>query len=363
MAQGLKRLARRAFAILAALPLFSCYLTSQGFRYLEILAEARPAPEVLADPDTDPETRRLVETAQEVERYATEVLGLRRTGSYRSLARVPSDHLVSVVQACASLSFRRHYWNYPFVGPLPYRGYFDPGQARREAARLRELGLDVVVRRADAFSTLGVFADPLFSFMTRYPEVRIAELVIHEMTHATIFIRGARAGNFNEELATFVGRRGALGFLEARYGIDSPEYRDAVVSFADDEAFASFLRETARILGELYDSVLTDDEKRSGKAAVIAERAARFASGGHGLSERSRARAFPMGSVDNAFLDLYLLYEGEREAYVRYLETGCGGELSLFIRKLREAADPLAEIAAGGSADGPPAQTTGRGGA
>jgi predicted aminopeptidase len=44
----------------------------------------------------------------------------------------------------------------------------------------------------------------------------LANLIIHEMVHATIFVKDSI--DFNENLATFIGDRGAEQFLIATHG-------------------------------------------------------------------------------------------------------------------------------------------------
>ena len=51
---------------------------------------------------------------------------------------------------------------------------------------------------------------------------RLAEVVIHETTHTTIFLRGQVA--FNESLATFMGNQGTLNFLARVFGPRSPAW-------------------------------------------------------------------------------------------------------------------------------------------
>jgi predicted aminopeptidase len=260
--------------------------------------------------------------------------------------------LATVVQACAELSFDRYLWNYPVVGKMPYRGYFDPKDAQKEAAELKKKGLDVIARPVDAFSTLGWFSDPLFSFMSSYSEADIADLVIHEMTHATIFLKGDGKGGgagggteqFNEELATFVGREGAILFLSNKYGPGSAEAKAALSKRRDAEAFSSYLAGTAKELEAVYSSALSAEEKRKRKAEIIASRAAQYKSDYASLFEGADYKDFPMDRINNAYIDLYRLYEGESPLYRDYYDKIARGAMKTFIgdisRIAKEKGDP-----------------------
>jgi predicted aminopeptidase len=311
--------------------LSSCYVGEQARAFLALQARAKSAASLLSDPKTPQKTRDLLLRVARIRSYAIATLGLKDTRNYTSLVELDADRLATVVQACAELSFDRYLWTYPVVGKLPYQGFFKPADAEKEAARLRKLGWDVIVRPVDAFSTLGWFADPLYSFMDAYGEADLAELVIHEMTHATAFSKAP--GDFNEELATFVGRAGADAYLAASMGAASPLLAEARLARKEAEAFSAFLRGTAKELETVYAKTETPEAKRAEKAAVLAARARLFHDNYDELFETGRYRSFPMDKINNAWLDLYRLYEGEPELYADYLGAVCGGDLVVFIRE------------------------------
>ena len=333
---------------LAALPLLftSCYITNEGFHYLGLLAQGRPIAKVLADPSSPEATKTLLRNAEAIEDFGQKELGERPTRNFRKLVEIQGDTLVHVVQACAALSFDRYLWKYPLVGKLPYRGYFDLPGAEKEAARLRAQGLDVIVRDADAFSTLGWLSDPLWSFMANYDEADLADLILHESMHATAFRKGS--DDWNEGIATFVGRQGSLLWLESKYGKDSKQVADAIAARKDAETFSAFLRETARQLEVVYSSTANDGEKRKAKADIISARAQVFKAEYDKLFLSDRYRNVAMDRINNAWLDLYRLYEGEPALYQDWYDKIDHGELRAFIAdmtKLGKArADPIASM-------------------
>ncbi len=342
------RLHLLALALPCLLLLHSCYVSEQASRFLALRAKARPAAAVLSDPAAPEAWKSLVGRVARIRKFAIGELGLKDTKNFTSLVVLDADRLATVVQACAELSFDRYLWSYPIVGKLPYQGFFDPKDAEEEAARLRAKGLDVIVRPVDAFSTLGWFDDPLYSFMSTYSDAELADLVIHEMTHATAFTRSP--GDFNEELATFVGREGAKAWLEAVEGASSAKAKAAELARHEAEAFATFLRGTATELEALYSSSAGTEEKRSRKAAIIAERARLFKEGYSAWFLDEGYRAFRMDRINNAWLDLYRLYEGEPGLYADFERLACGGDLRRFVgeaaRLARLKGDPKAAMRA-----------------
>ena len=326
--------------------LSSCYVTAQGAHYLSLRAKAVPAAAALADPQTSPQVRLLLQRVADVRSFATSALGLRDTRNYTSIVALDSDRLVTVVSACAELSFDRYLWWYPLIGKFPFRGYFTPGEAQKEAARLKAEGWDTIARPVDAFSTLGWFTDPLFSFMASYGEADVADTILQELTHATIFVKGL--GDFDEEISAFVGRQGSLLWLESKYGENSPEVDEILKERADQDAFSGWLRATAEELQGVYTSSLSADEKRARKSDIINSRAADFRAEYTQFFATDRYKDFPMEKVNNAYLDLFRIYEGEPTLYMDYYRKICSSSMKKFVNEVarlaKHSADPREEM-------------------
>ena len=187
------------------------YLARGGFAEARVLWRREPIDAVLARPDVTPERRERLRLVLEVRRFAADVLGLRVGESFATFAEVEGDAIVWVVSAARRDRLEAYTWWYPIVGSVPYQGYFERPDADAAARALAAKGFDVDVRPAAAFSTLGWFADPLLSTTADADPVRLAETVLHELFHATLYVPGAT--EFNESAATFVGYRGAIAYF------------------------------------------------------------------------------------------------------------------------------------------------------
>jgi predicted aminopeptidase len=229
-------------ALLAVVSSTSCWYTRQAFHFLSERASAVPVERMAGDPEVSVEVKQFLEHVGTIRRFAAEELGLEDSRNYTRYVTLDRDYVADVVSACESASFKRYYWRYPIVGSLPYKGFYVEADAKREASRLKAAGLDVIVRKVDAFSSLGYFTDPLYSFMANYDIDVIAELVFHESAHATLFIKGA--DQFNEEFATFLGRKAADFYLHSVYGPDSALMEARAERNADGDAFVAYLKET-----------------------------------------------------------------------------------------------------------------------
>jgi len=317
--------------------LSGCYTIKQGTALLGYLSRAVPL-ESLLESETDgagdaedseaEKNRRFVERIQDIRRYATEELGLTLGKNYTRYVKIERDYLAAVVSACAVDSFTRHEWKYPVVGSLPYKGFFNVEDARKERAKLEKKGLDVWIRGVDAFSTLGWFKDPLYSYMRDYPPDRLADLIIHESLHATVFLKGQ--AQFNEELAEFTGSEGSRMYMESRYGADSDEYKKMLADEADNKRYVSFIQELIKELNELYESERSAVEKLSEKEKIINTAKERFAVEYESLFSGEGYRGFLNMPVNNAYLELYRLYYTE-DSYIASLFARSGKTLPEFI--------------------------------
>lgn len=297
--------------LIAAGAAFSgCYTLKQGTTMLGYLGRAIPL-EDLALPDAAEDERLFAERIAGIRRFAMEELSLKESKNYTRYVKLDRDYLAAVVSACAADSFTRHEWSFPVVGKVPYKGFFDPEDAKKEAAKLKAKGLDVWIRGVDAFSTLGWFRDPLYSYMKNYSEYELANLIIHELLHATVFVKGQV--QFNEQLAEFVGSRGARLYIESRFGQDSREYRDIDAGTADRAAFLEFTGDLITVLETLYgDASLDTTIKLAEKEKIIRAAKERFDAEYDGRFVTERYRGFSRIQVNNAYLDLYrLYYEGD----------------------------------------------------
>jgi predicted aminopeptidase len=319
--------------LLAAFLLFSgCYTLTQGTTLLSYLGRAVPL-ESLLEEGVPVENHHFVGRVLDIRRFAMEKLGLKESKNYTRFVELDRDYLAAVVSACAPDSFTRYEWWFPIVGKMPYKGFFNVEDARKEAEKLRAKGLDVWIRGVDAFSTLGWFQDPLYSYMREYSAYQLANLLIHELLHATVFISGQT--QFDEELAEFVGSEGARLYIIETFGVDSGEYREMEDSQADSTAFVAFLQELIAELEVLYADYAvgqgpTAEELPVQKAAVIKAAQERFLAEYETMFRRDNYRGFATMEINNAYLELYRLYYGENKFY-RDLYERSGRDLPQFI--------------------------------
>jgi predicted aminopeptidase len=235
------------------------YVAEQGLGQLRLLSGRERIADLLRRPDLPASRRYKLKSVLLARRYAFDVVGLRETGAYTLSYETHGRPIAHNVSAAAKDKLEPKIWSFPIVGSLPYIGFFRQERAQRLEARLVRQGYDTYLRPVSAFSSLGWFKDPVYSSMLEAPLERLIEIVLHETTHTTIFLRG-KVG-FNESLAVFVGQQATLDFLARLYGPLSSVTRRAAGRFAARRRFAALIEQLYRRLEELYDEPVGLDEK------------------------------------------------------------------------------------------------------
>ncbi|HOX91772.1 MAG TPA: aminopeptidase, partial [Spirochaetales bacterium] len=155
--------------------------------------------------------------------------------------------------------------------------------------------------------------------------------------HATLFVKGAQ--QFNEELASFVGRLATEGWLASRYGAASIELSRRTERAKDRVSFTAWLMETAKQLATLYSQPgLSREAMLAQKDAIIAARAREYKAQAPSIFTNTAYVEFDMGSINNAYLDLYRLYEEDLSLYQRWYDEVALGSLPLFMESLTNLA-------------------------
>ena len=242
---------------------------------LGIQGQTEPIDEVLASgrlSDNEETKLRLIVKAR---RFAIERIGLDAGDAYVTFYDTRGDPLAFNLSAAYRDTLVPYVWFFPFVGEVPYLGFFDEEYLRAVEQDLIAQGLDTFSYELDAYSTLGLFEDPVRSTMLRRNTLSLVETIIHELLHNTIW--RANHTEFNESLATFVGRTGAVEFLQAEFREDSDWPEVAAAYYADTDVVNAFLLELYRELETYYAQPLDSVAKIGGRETIYQAARDRFA--------------------------------------------------------------------------------------
>ena len=328
--------------LLATLACTGChvgYLTTAAVHQLRIQCAAQPIRRVLADADITPALQAKLELASAARAFAIE-LGLTPGGSYTRYSDIGTEPLAWVVVGSKRDAFALHTWWFPIVGQVPYKGFFAKSDADAEARSLEAQGYETWVRGTDAFSTLGWFSDPVLSTMLQRDAGEIANTIIHESVHSSVWFPGHVS--FNETLANFIGTMGAKEFFAQRAALcasSTPACEDA---FRWRDQMAERYRRTllfadriALLYGELetlYTSSRTTEEKLRERENVFARTIRPF--------REAYPKATILQTLNNAEIIQHRLYLTDLDRFAK-LFAQVGGNWGAFLSAIREIAQEV----------------------
>ncbi|CAN5735918.1 aminopeptidase [soil metagenome] len=323
------------------------YVIRAGYEEAKILSRRQPIQRLVEDPTTPPEQRGKLALVLEARAFAADSLNLDVGRSYTTFSQLESDTLAFVLSAAHQDRFQAHTWWFPIVGRVPYKGFFSERSARREMARLESRGFDTYLRTTSAFSTLGWFNDPLVSSLLRYDSVSLANTVIHELFHNTMYLPGQ--ATFNESMAQFVGGRGAIMFFcGPAYGEASAECVRARDAWHDELIFGEFLDALIGELESLYSREdLTLEETLVLREEIFRRSQQEFASFVRPRLRVSSYAGFTQNPLNNATLAARRMYYHRLDLFDQ-LYAASGESLPLTIQRIlgviEGAADPFQAV-------------------
>ncbi|MCP4804660.1 MAG: aminopeptidase [Proteobacteria bacterium] len=317
------------------------YLLKSGYYQAELLALREPVDDVRQSGRLDDEQLGKLDLIADVKAYGREI-GLSATDNYETIS-IDWERQIWNVSACDPTAFEPKTWWFPIVGTFPYLGYFKEEDARDLERKLADDGYDVYVRTAGAYSTLGWFKDPILPKMLGWDDFALADTVLHELAHATLWVPGSV--KFNESYANFVGEVAAVRYLADRRGVHDETLLKAVNRQADRAVYRALLHGLYTDLDQMYeDNGLDDGAKLEEKERLFTDellsrvRAADF-------HDRPRyEKAVTTGTWNNARMVQFKTYNTNEQLFAAVLEE-VDGDLLAFIGRIdeitRDADDPF----------------------
>ena len=300
---------------------------------LTLLHRAAPIDEQLGREAVSPALKAKLEAVLRIREFASRELALPDNGSYKRYADLGRPFALWNVFAAPEFSLEPVNSCFVFIGCVSYRGYFSEADAQAEAAVLRARGYDVHVGGVPAYSTLGWFDDPVLNTFIHYPEAGLARLLFHELAHQVLYVKNDTL--FNESFAATVEQAGVARWLAQRGSDSDRAAYERLQRMRND--FLALIAKYRAALERLYQEDLPAQEKREGKARVLAEmqeeyRQLRASWGGFAGYDRWFA-----AKPNNATLVSVSLYTELVPAFRALLERE-GGDLPRFYAAVKKLA-------------------------
>ncbi len=318
------------------------YGVQQGAGQAEVLWNAQDIDDLLIDPNFPDSTKEKFKYIAEVKAFSEEFLGLKQTENYSTFYDQKGKPILWVVTASPEFEIKAYEWSFPIAGSFPYKGAFNIENAKKEKAEMDSKGYDTELDEVNAWSTLGWFKDPVLSSMLQRGPGSLAELIIHESVHATLYVKDS--ATFNENLASFIGKLGAQEFLAYKFGKQSEELKNYRASFVRRNDYKDFLREEINDLNDFYknmDSTLTIEFKRALKTQKINEiKEGLFKIDFFSDSLKGREWLREV-EFNNAYFSGFSTYSSDLPKLERQLQTEFDGDLKKMVTSFKEKYESL----------------------
>ena len=316
---------------------FNFDLVSYGFGQLrgqlKIVFNAKPIREVMEDPATPDSVRAQLAYIEEVKRFAIDSIGLKESKNYTTFYDQEGLPVLWTLTASEAFSMTPYLWKFPLLGEVSYKGFFNYEKGRKEQERMIEEGYDTDFGTVSAWSTLGWFRDPILSGMLRRSKGDLAELIIHELTHATIYLKSNV--DLNENLASLCGEQGAIRFLSSTYGSASDELIHYLQRKEDYDKFSNHMLLGKERLDSLYQSLKDSAtiQKLAEKRKLISKIVASLDTVSfHAPGRFNRFDSLP----NNAYFLNFVRYDSEKEKMRMELVNDFQGDIGRYIEYLRK---------------------------
>lgn len=314
------------------------YAFLQAKGQIGILMQVEDVEDVLASKTFPDSLKARIRLIQEIKKFGVDSLGLTPSDNYTTFYNQHGRPLIWLITASERYKVEPHQWHFPIVGTFPYKGYFDSTRAVSEEKALINKGLDTDIGEVSAWSTLGYLKDPILSSMLLRRDGSLANLILHELTHGTLFVKSNL--ELNENLASFVGDQGAIRFLKYKYGANSEQMRQYEYSKRYNDAYSRHMLRGAERLDSLYKTFgpnpTPSPQKDSLKMKLIADIVSdtdTLLSGKRTLTNKNR---WPDGKLpNNAYFISYLTYKSKQESFRQEFEKKFEGNLKQYLNHLK----------------------------
>lgn len=334
-----KKIIYTLLTIIALIIIWNYELISYGLMQakgqLKIMFDTRPITEVLADKNFPDSLKTKLLLIQEIKKFAIDSLGLNPSGSYEELYDQKGKPILWTLTVCEPYRLEAKEWSFPFIGTFSYKGFFDDEKLQAEEKTWKAQGMDTDIDEVSAWSTLGYLDDPVLSSFLKRRAGSLANLLIHELTHGTLFIDEDLT--YNENLANFVGNEGAIRFLRYKFGENSKELNEYLATRTDRKLLNDYLLQSATRLDSLYKSF---DEKTSNtaKASLKEKMIQNIVNEVNNLPLQSDVfkNYFEDYKPNNAFFIGFLTYNEKQNEFENEFKTLFKGDFKTYMKYLKE---------------------------
>ncbi|MCW3076634.1 MAG: hypothetical protein JWO32_1243 [Bacteroidetes bacterium] len=225
----------------------SIYLFKQGKGQINILMNTVSMEEYALHATR--EVKEKLKLIEEIKRYSIDSLGYKPTENFTRVYDQKNRPVLWVLTVSEPYELKAYEWEFPLIGKVSYKGYFEKDLAVKASDHFKSEGYDVDLRSVSAWSTLGWFNDPVLSNTLNRSKGNVCELFFHELFHATYY--APNTVNFNENVASFIAHKATVQFLSQ----DTAAVKEYLKEYKDNICYRNFMLRQSLALKNKYKSI------------------------------------------------------------------------------------------------------------
>jgi predicted aminopeptidase len=222
------------------------YLWMQGKGQLKIIVDAQPIEEAMKDGRFSDSDKLALQLIQDIKRFSVDSLGYKAISNYNTVYFQNHKPALWITTACQPFKFEAYQWQFPYLGKVAYKGFFEKPRAEKELKWLESQGFDADIGTVSAWSTLGWFPEPILSNWLKRDKANLANLIFHELFHGTIYVKNQV--DLNENLASFIADKATMYYFKK----DATVLKSYQNSKKDETLLTEFVLKFKERLAETY---------------------------------------------------------------------------------------------------------------
>lgn len=307
------------------------YYCSQGYYQFKVIANAKKISET-----EDNHSINKLNFAKEIKQFALRY-GLKNNGDYEKIVMKEDYNPLFVLSASEEFSIKPYLWNYPFLGDLPYKGFYNRKYLHNELKRLKVQKFDIQLYETPAYSMLGIVPNLLLPGIYEKNEVEFAETIFHELVHNNYF--NTQKPELNESVAEAIAEVLTEKFIAYKWGNRNNMVKSYHQRIENQKKLNNFLFRKANFISKVYKSStflkLSPESKRELKTKLFRKITVEmFQTLYFFPKEKLKKIAMQLLLCKNAFLSSFITYNTGKEELKNVFTRKCNYNFECFVEEI-----------------------------
>lgn len=308
----------------------SIYLIQQAKGQVHVLLGTQSFQSYQAENKLSDQELKNLQLIQLIKQYSIDSLGYKPTQNFTNIYDQKNKPILWVITASDKYKLNPFEWQFPLLGNVSYKGFFEKDLALKEKNKLAAMGYDVGIRSVSAWSTLGWLNDPLLSSHLKKKTGGFCDLLFHELFHATFF--EASNINDNENLANFIAKKATLQFLKT----DTTAIKEYNSDQVQRDKLNAFLFLQTTIYRRYLDSIYPLSNKHILKKKALLEMVKKLKNAGITNKKMVSITCDEILTEQNAYFIDYMQYNSKQDSLEKAFNKFYKGSIKNLVQSLNQ---------------------------